>query len=433
MPTASNHCATSRSSAAAPEMKNRSRPPEPLADGGEHQSVGELVLQRDRRRRLAAGLPGPRHLQADADRPVEDPLLEPAFLGDHALDAGVYLFEDARHRAHEGRAHRGEVVDDLLDAPVDRCREADQQRQRQHHLAERVRQRQPQVVQVVGAEDVQRVDGRGGVGPRLVGQPHPLRLARGAGGVDDAGQLARTDVVNAVVHRARGLGQQLLAALLELVEGDHPVAVALAVDDHHLLHVGQLGAVLDQFVDLGLILGDDDPAARVGDDERDVPGVGLRIHRGGGGTGAHHGEVDEHPFVACRGRQRDPVLGGDAQRDQPRREQATRSPTCCQVTLSQPSSCRYRNASACGVAATRSTNIWATDGARCSILERSGFSCGCNQACHVQSLEAPRGWETAETAAGEEEVERTTALIASDPAATKYKPAGPATAASPQG
>ena len=38
--------------------------------------------------------------------------------------------------------------------------------------------------------------------------------------------------------------------------------------------------------------------------------------------GAHHGEVDEDPFVARRGRQRDAVLGGDAQRDQPRGEEA---------------------------------------------------------------------------------------------------------------
>src|SRR5271165_4906533 len=52
----------------------------------------------------------------------------------------------------------------------------------------------------------------------------------------------------------------------------------------------------------------------------------------------------------------------------------TRSPTCCHVTLSQLWSCGYRNASACGVAATRSTNMCATDGARFSILVKSGLS-----------------------------------------------------------
>ncbi len=222
--------------------------------------------------------------------------------------------------AHDGGLHFGKVVDDLVDAPVDRCRKPDYQRQRQHHLAERVRQRQPQQVQVVGTENVRGIDGRRGVGPRRVGEAHTFRPARGAGGVDDAGQLPRTDAVNAVVHGARGLGQHLLTELLELVEGDHPVAVARAVDDHHLLHVGQIGAVLDQFVDLGLILGDHDTASRVGDDERDVAGGGLRVHRGGGRPGAQHGQIDQDPLIACRRRQGDAVLGGDAQRDQPRRE-----------------------------------------------------------------------------------------------------------------
>ena len=102
--------------------------------------------------------------------------------------------------------------------------------------------------------------------------------------------------MNALVHGARGLGKHLLTALLELVEGDHPVGVALAVDDHNLLHVGQIGAVLDQFVDLGLILGDHDTASRVGDDKRDVAGIGLRLHGGSRGTSAHHGEVDKYPI-----------------------------------------------------------------------------------------------------------------------------------------
>ena len=215
---------------------------------------------------------------------------------------------------------------------------------------------------------------RGGVGPRLVGQPHTFRRARGAGGVNDAGELPRTDVVNALVHGGRGLGQQLLTELLELVEGDHPVAVALAVDDHNLLHVGQIGAVLDQFVDLGLILGDHDTASRVGDDERDVAGIGLRVHGGGGGTSAHHGEVDEYPFVARRGRERDSVLGGDAQRDQPGREEADAVtdllPGDALPAVLVPISERL----SLGVAATRSRNISATEGARFSILDTSGFS-----------------------------------------------------------
>ena len=321
-----------------------------------------------------AGLPRQGHLEADTNRPVEDPLLEPTLIGDHSLDAGVCLFEDARHRAHEGRAHGGEVVDDLVDAPVDRCRKPDHQRQRQHHLAERVRQRQPQVVQVVGTEDVQSVNGRGGVRPRLVGQPHTFRPARGAGGVDDAGELPWTDVANTVVHSARGLGQHLLAALLEFVEGDHPVAVARAVDDHDFLDIGQIGAVLDEFVDLGLILGDDHPASRVRHDVGGVAGVGLRIHRGGGRTSAQHRQIDKYPLIARRGRQGDAVFGGDAQRDQPRRDEADAVTDLLPGDALPAVIVRITERLGGGVAATRSRNIWATEGARLSILERSAFS-----------------------------------------------------------
>ena len=53
---------------------------------------------------------------------------------------------------------------------------------------------------------------------------------------------------------------------------------------------------------------------------------------------------------------------------------STRSPNCCQLTLAQPSSSGKRNASAFGVAATRSRNILGTDGARFSILPESIFS-----------------------------------------------------------
>ena len=234
------------------------------------------------------------------------------------------LLEDARCRTHDCRTHDSEVLDDLVDATVDRRREPDRQRQRQHHLAEGMRQWQPQEVQVVRAQDLQGVDGGGGIRPRPMREPHTFRPAGGTGRVDDAGQLLRSDAVDAVVHRIRGLGEQSPAECLEFGESQHPVAVALtvAVEDHDLVNVGQFGAACDQLVDLGLILGHHDAASRIGDDECDVVGVGGRVDRGRGGTRAHHGEVDENPFVPRRRCQRDPVLGGDAQRDQPSRDQA---------------------------------------------------------------------------------------------------------------
>src|SRR6186997_1804476 len=49
----------------------------------------------------------------------------------------------------------------------------------------------------------------------------------------------------------------------------------------------------------------------------------------------------------------------------------TRASVCAQVTDSQSAPRGNRNASAAGVRATRSTNRWATERARCSIRERS--------------------------------------------------------------
>ena len=124
-----------------------------------------------------------------------------------------------------------------------------------------------------------------------------MGLAGGAGGVDQRGQLVGTDSVDAVHDRRRRLGKQLLAALFEFIQGDHPGAIADAVDDNDLVDGGQFGAVGDEFVDLGLILRDDDPAPGVRNDEGHVLSVGGRVHGGGGGAGRQDGEVDNDPLV----------------------------------------------------------------------------------------------------------------------------------------
>ena len=182
MPTASNHCATSRLRAAAAGDEEPEATAEPLSDSGEHQPVRYLVLQRQRQRGLRArpAWPGTA-FQAHRDRPVEDSLLEPALLGDHAPRCG---HEPSRKcagphhdsRTHEQRGSRRSCRRDRRSPSGTR-----RQRQRQHHLAEGMRQWQPQGFQVVRAKDVQGVIGSGGVAstPRaLAAHPSACRWCR---------------------------------------------------------------------------------------------------------------------------------------------------------------------------------------------------------------------------------------------------------------
>jgi hypothetical protein len=213
------------------------------------QLVGDPGLSgQDAARLLAAGAHG-RRLRADAGGPVEELLLDAALLGHHHRDPGVGLLEDAWRGAHERRLHHGEVVDDLVDAPVDGGGEADLQREGEQHLAEDVGQRQPEVLQVARVQDVHRVD-------------------RGAVERPDPG------------------------------------------------HLGHLVPVRPQLVDLGVVLGEHDPAARVADDVRDVGVDGGRVDRRRRTPGAHDGEVGQGPLVAGGGGDGHAVLGADPEGDE---------------------------------------------------------------------------------------------------------------------
>ena len=68
------------------------------------------------------------------------------------------------------------------------------------------------------------------------------------------------------------------------------------------------------------VLGDRRSASRSREDERDVLGVGARVDRGGGSAGGHRGQVEEDPLEAGVARDRDAVLGLQAQREQARGE-----------------------------------------------------------------------------------------------------------------
>ena len=289
---------------------------EAIPNRRQHQSVGEFVLGRQQRRGSLPGLSHPRHLHAHTGCPIEEALLDAAFFGDHLVDLAVHLLKDARDRTHDGRPDDGEVLDDLVHPAVDDGREPDRQRQRQHDLAERMRKRQPQVIQILVGEHPEGIHCGRGVGPGILGQPHALGFPGGARGVDQGGQLIGANRIDAIGHRRRRVGEQLLTALFEVGESDHPVAVTVTVDHHHVLHGGQFGAVSDELVNLLLIFGDDNSAAGVGDDEGHVLGMGGRVHRGGRSARRQDREVDDHPFVAGARGQCYPLFGLDAQRDQ---------------------------------------------------------------------------------------------------------------------
>lgn len=120
------------------------------------------------------------------------------------------------------------------------------------------------------------------------------------GGVNHSGEAVRPDGCDALRNGIRTVREQLLTQLLDLGKADYPVAVAGAVDDDNLAHVGQFRTMLEHLVDLGPILGDHDTATGVGDDVRDIAGEGRRIHGGRRGARAYHREIDENPLVARR-------------------------------------------------------------------------------------------------------------------------------------
>ena len=80
-----------------------------------------------------------------------------------------------------------------------------------------------------------------------------------------------------LVHRGRVAGQVPGPHGLQADQAGHPLAVGLPVAGDHPDNAGQVTALGAQLGDLGLVLGEDDPGAAVGDDEGDVfaPGRGV--------------------------------------------------------------------------------------------------------------------------------------------------------------
>ena len=173
------------------------------------------------------------------------------------------LLEDARRSGHEGGLDDGHVVDDLLDAPVDGGREADLQAGGDEHLAEDVRERQPEELQVVLAEGAHRLDDGTLVDDAVLHEAHALGPAGRAGGVDDDGEALRPELVDARLHEVGRLGQPLAALRGEVVgRDDPPVLAALAGEGDDVRHPGDLAAHGLELGDLLGVLGEDDASCR---------------------------------------------------------------------------------------------------------------------------------------------------------------------------
>ncbi len=234
----------------------------------------------------------------------------------HADDAAVRLLEDPRRSAHERRLDDRQVVDDLGDPSVDRRREADRDLRRQEDLAERVRHRQPEELQVVLGEELAGEDDRTFVRPAVVAQAYALGPAGGAGRVDQGRERAGLRRGHSILDDRGVLLEVLLAQLLEIVEADDPVAVGRALEHHDLDDRRQLGVLLAELGDLLVVLGEHDPAVGVGEDVGDVVGHRRRVDRGRGSACGDDRQVSEDPLEPRAGRDRDPLFGLDAQRHQ---------------------------------------------------------------------------------------------------------------------
>ncbi|AKZ55655.1 hypothetical protein SAM23877_2606 [Streptomyces ambofaciens ATCC 23877] len=302
---------------------------EGLADLGVDELVGDGVLgaQAGRGARGAGALEvvlgDLRVLAGDPGGPLEDLVLGSAAGAGLGGDAVVDLLEDARDGRHVGRLHDRQVLDDLVDAAVDGGDVTGFDLAGGEHLAEDVREGQPQVLHVVLGDQAGRGDRLRHVRPVVVRETHPLGAAGGAGGVDEGGELVLGERAHPLPDQLRVRLQTGRTPALQVVEGQHPVLAGVGtgrVDHHDVGELGQLAALLPRLGELGGVLRDQDPALGVGEDVRRLLGVGLRVDRGRRGARAHDAEVGEDPLQPGGGGEGHALLGLHTEFDQSGRD-----------------------------------------------------------------------------------------------------------------
>jgi hypothetical protein len=180
-------------------------------------------------------------------------------------------------------------------------------------LAERVRQRQPQVLQVVGLEQAQLGLRHALPAPAGVQQLDALGPPGRAGGVDERCQVVGLDVGDEPVDELRVGRQRLGAGLLQLGQGHLRRGggrVGGAVDQDHVRHRRQVTG--GELPGLYGVFRDHHGRAGVGHDVAGVLGLGRRVDGGGGRASAHDAEVGDDPVQPRVGDDRHAVLAAHA-------------------------------------------------------------------------------------------------------------------------
>ena len=109
------------------------------------------------------------------------------------------------------------------------------------------------------------------------------------------------------------LGQVFRALVGEVVQGDHPVVVRVTVEQHDLGQIGQLAALLVEFLELTFVLGENDLGVGVGEDVGGVLGVRARVDGRRRRAGAQDRQVGQNPLEPGGRGDTDPVLGLDTE------------------------------------------------------------------------------------------------------------------------
>ena len=288
----------------------------------EHELVRERALEPQSGGQRLAALLVSAHLPAHADRPVEDRLLGRRAGLDAGQDLRVDLLEHTRHAADEVRAHFFEVVADLVEVLGEGRAEPAIDAEERLEPGEGVRERQEEQVHPPLLARRCRLGVLLGGDVVTVGLHDALRRPRGAGGVDDRGQ-----VVGLRAGQARGQRAGVLRGVVATEAAQHRprhdhlgrLRGLVARDHDDVLEPRRLVTRLEHLGELPRVLHDDRPRAGVVDDVGDeVRRVG-RIHRNRDAARAEDREVGLHPFGPARREQRDGVAGLAAERDQPER------------------------------------------------------------------------------------------------------------------
>ena len=181
-------------------------------------------------------------------------------------------------------------------------------------------ERQPEVLQIIGIDDVEGFDRRPQIAPAVLDQPDTLGPTGGPGGVDQGDQIIRSQRGDRLVDELGCSARYAAPRVRKIRPADHRLTADRSVDLDDRGQPGQFVPMLEHLGRLGLVLGEDDLALGVGQDEGDVGVLGGRVDRRRGAAGADDGEIGQDPLDPGAGRDRHAIFLGDAERQQTGRQ-----------------------------------------------------------------------------------------------------------------